>query len=283
VTELTYFHAIILGIIQGLTEFLPISSSGHLALAQRVMEYDADSPAMLLFDVAVHLGTVVAVAAVFAGDFGRYFRRLCRESTPGFAGRRTAWRIAALGIAASVPTAVIGLVFKDDLEAAFGKPSWIGIALIMTGSLLWATGKTPRPRRGWRRFGFGRAVLIGLGQGIAILPGVSRSGTTISLALLAGIRREWAGQFSFFIAIPAICGAALLHTKDVLETGLSIGGGAQWAARHRRGSGDADRLRGAAPADGGGSSRATALFLLLLLGAGRDRARRHALVTAMRS
>ncbi len=221
--ELSYLQAVVLGILQGLTEFLPISSSGHLALVQHVMDLDPESQGMILFDVAVHLATVIAVAAVFAGQFVRYFRRLAAESTPRFTGRRTAWRIALLGVLASVPTALIGLLFKDQLEAAFGKPIWIAAALVFTGVLLWLTGKAPRARRGWRRFGGGRALLVGLGQGIAILPGVSRSGTTISVALLLGIRREWAAQFSFFIAIPAICGAAGLHFKDVLETGVALG------------------------------------------------------------
>ena len=215
--QLDYLSAILLGLLQGVTEFLPISSSGHLALAQLLMDFDADSEPMIMFDLAVHLGTVVAVAAVFAGEFMRFARRLIAESSPSFEGRRVAWVVTGLGVVASIPTAVIGLLFKDQLEAAFGKPIWIAAALVFTGTLLWSTGKIPRPRRGWRRFGVGRALLIGLGQGIAIMPGISRSGTTISLALLAGIKRRWAGEFSFFIAIPAICGAALLKAKDVHE------------------------------------------------------------------
>jgi undecaprenyl-diphosphatase len=214
VNELSYFQATLLGLLQGVTEFLPISSSGHLALVQRVMDLDPDSQRMILFDLAVHVGTLVAVAAVFAGQFRLFFKRLRLELSTRFAGRRVAWVVVALGVTASIPTAVIGLLFKDQLEAAFAKPMWIGCALLFTGTLLWSTSKFPRPRRGWRRFGFGRAFLIGLGQGVAIMPGVSRSGTTISLAMLLGIRGVWAGQFSFFIAMPAICGAALLQAGD---------------------------------------------------------------------
>lgn len=215
--ELSYLQAIILGIVQGLTEFLPISSSGHLALGAHWFDLEPESQPMMLFNIAVHLGTVVAVAAVFARKFAAYFARLIAETNPKFEGRRIAWKIAALGIVASIPTAIIGLGFKDQLEQAFDNRLGIGIALICTGTLLWFTGKIPRPKRGWRRFGWGRALIIGLGQGVAILPGVSRSGTTISLAMICGIKRQWAGEFSFFIAIPAICGAALVSTLDVIS------------------------------------------------------------------
>ncbi|MCH7814763.1 MAG: undecaprenyl-diphosphate phosphatase, partial [Planctomycetes bacterium] len=155
--ELDTIQALVLGIIQGLTEFLPVSSSGHLAIAQRLMHLEADSHGMLLFDVASHLGTLAAVVWVFAGTFGRYLRRLLAERGPDYAGRRIAWRLAGLGVAASIPTALIGLFFQDTLEAAFAKPTWIGLGLLATGTLLFVTGRLPRPRRGWRRFGVGRA------------------------------------------------------------------------------------------------------------------------------
>jgi undecaprenyl-diphosphatase len=221
VNDLDYLQALILGLVQGVTEFLPISSSGHLAVLQRWMDLDADSQAMLVFDVAVHVGTLVAVLWVFAAVFGRYFRRLVVESSRSFSGRRIAWRIAGLGVAASIPTALIGLVFQERLEAAFDKPLWIGLAWLVTGTLLFVTGKIPRPRRGWRRFGVVRAFGVGLAQGAAILPGISRSGATICLAMLLGLRRRWAAEFSFFIAAPAICGAALFKA---LQT-LSLSGG----------------------------------------------------------
>lgn len=217
--DLDYVQALILGIVQGLTEFLPVSSSGHLAISQRLMSLKADSHAMLLFDVASHLGTLLAVVWVFAGTFRHYLRRLLAESAPSFSGRRFAWRIAALGACASVPTAAIGLGFKDTLEAAFDKPLWIGVGLLLTGTLLYITGKIPRPRRGWRKFGVGRSLLVGIAQGAAILPGISRSGSTICVAMVSGFRRRWAAEFSFFIAAPAICGAALIKANDTLNLG----------------------------------------------------------------
>ena len=212
---MTYLQAVVLGLIQGLTEFLPVSSSGHLALAQTLWKLEPDSSAMLWFDVCSHLGTLVAVATVFAGTFGRFAGRLLRESSSSFAGRRIGWRIVAMTVAASIPTAVIGLTFKDQLQAAFGKPVWIGVGLLVTGALLWSTNRAPRPRRGWRRFAWWRAALVGIAQGVAILPGTSRSGSTIGCAMLLGLKRRWAGQFSFLIAVPAIVGATVLEFADL--------------------------------------------------------------------
>ena len=215
--ELTYLEAVVLGLVQGLAEFLPISSSGHLALTQAWFDLDPDSPPLLLFNVLAHCGTLVAVLVVFAGSFWRYLRRLLRESSPGWTRRRYAWRIALLGVAASIPTAVVGLAFKDTFEAAFAKPVWIAVCLVITGVLLAATAKLPRGRRGWGRFGWGQALLVGLAQALAILPGISRSGATICTAAYCGLRRRWAGEFSFFIAAPAILGATALKVKDTLD------------------------------------------------------------------
>jgi len=224
VIELTYLQAVVLGIVQGLTEFLPISSSGHLALLQRWMQLNADSPAMIMFDLAVHLGTLLAVAAAFRREFVSFLGRLFRELLHPSEKRPAAVLITALGIAASIPTAAIGLFFKDTISAAFNKPVWIGAGLLLTGTLLMLTNLVKEPSVGWRRFGWWRALIIGTAQGIAILPGVSRSGSTIATALLLGVKRRWAGEFSFFIAAPAICGAAVLHAKDVFETSGGVTG-----------------------------------------------------------
>jgi len=225
VNDLSTLQGAILGLIQGLTEFLPISSSGHLALTQHLMDLDADSPTMLFFDVVTHIATLVAVGVVFAPTFASYLNRLIRETSLSFGGRRVAWRMAAYGVLASIPTAVIGLCWKDTFESAFGSPKAIAVALAFTGALLWASGRVPRPKRGWRRFHWWRAVLVGVAQGIAIFPGVSRSGSTICVALLLGLKRRWAGEFSFFIAAPAILGAGLMKTKDVFELSASEASG----------------------------------------------------------
>ncbi|MCP4589949.1 MAG: undecaprenyl-diphosphate phosphatase [bacterium] len=216
-SEFSYLQGLVLGILQGLAEFLPISSSGHLALAQQAMGLDAGSPPMLLFDIITHVATLAAVGLVFAVTFQRYLRRLIRESSSSFAGRRFAWRVAGYGVLASIPTALIGLFLNDTIKTAFGSPRVIAVGLVTTGCLLWVIGRIPRPRRGWRRFPWWGALVVGVAQGIAIFPGVSRSGSTICVALLLGLKRRWAGEFSFFIAAPAIIGAAILETKDTLE------------------------------------------------------------------
>jgi len=215
--EFDFVKAALLGVIQGLTEFLPVSSSGHLAVVQAWLDLDAAGLAMLLFDVFAHLGTLVAVLIVFRRQISLFLRRLLRESARAFVGDRIAFRIALLGIVASVPTAFIGLAFKDKFEEAFGEPRWIGAALACTGAILFVTRWLPRPTRGWRQFLWWQAAIVGIAQGMAIMPGISRSGATICVALMLGLRRRWAGEFSFFIAVPAILGATVLKTADAFE------------------------------------------------------------------
>ncbi|MBI4716201.1 MAG: undecaprenyl-diphosphate phosphatase [Planctomycetes bacterium] len=216
-SDLTYGQGVILGVVQGLTEFLPISSSAHLALAQRWMDVSPNSPTTLLFDGLTHIGTVLSLLIVFARSFVAYVRRFVSELRPGWSRRRYACRIAWLGIVASIPTAVIGLGLKDEFAEAFDQPRRVGVGLLVTGVLLVITSVIPRGRRGWRRFTWWQAGLVGLAQGVAIEPGISRSGSTICTAAFCGLRRRWAAEFSFFIAIPAILGATALQLKDTLE------------------------------------------------------------------
>ena len=216
--ELSYLKAVILGIIQGITEFLPISSSAHLALGERWLNLKPDDTTIFFFLLATHLGTLVAVVIVFAVPLKRYLLRLVRESGAAWGSRpRYAWRIALLGLIATVPTGVIGLAFKSELEASFNRPRQIGAELVITGVLLAATGKVRRGRRRWKDFRWWHAGLVGVAQGLAILPGISRSGATICTAELCGLRRQWAAQFSFLIAFPAIIGAALFEFRDLLQ------------------------------------------------------------------
>jgi len=214
--ELGYAEAILLGAIQGLSEFLPISSSGHLALTQHYFGLDAAGATMLLFDVQSHLATLVAVVIVFAVPIRRFTARLIAESSGDRQRPRYAWRIAMLAVIASVPTAVIGLTLKDTFESAFDKPRWIGACLLVTGAMLAALGVAPRGRRGWKRFAWWQAGLVGVAQAGAILPGISRSGATICTAGYLGLRRRWAAEFSFLIAGPAILGGTLIKVRDTL-------------------------------------------------------------------
>ena len=217
---MSLLQAIILGVIQGLTEFLPVSSSGHLALTQQIMEIDPESPSALLFDVVTHVGTLLAAGVVFFRPLMKYIRRLINEIAPSFSGKRYAVHVALIAVCASIPTAGIGLGFKGFLARAFGEPVWIAAGLLITGILLQTMRWIPKPKRGWKRFGYGRALVVGIAQGLAIMPGISRSGFTICSAELLGLKRTWAAQFSFLIAAPAILGATAMQVRDVAGIGL---------------------------------------------------------------
>ncbi len=227
-SELGYLSAMLLGIIQGFTEFLPISSSGHLALTQRRLNLDPDGVPMLLFDVLAHLGTLAAVAIVFRRSAKRYTFRLLRESTGTWRGRRHAWRVTLLAILAVLPTAAIGLAFRDRFEAAFDKPLWIGLCLLANGCLLAVLGTLRRGRGGWKDYRCWQAFLIGFAQALAILPGISRSGATICVARYCGWRARWAAEFSFMIAVPAIVGGTILKLRDALELPVEASHAVAW-------------------------------------------------------
>lgn len=216
-SDLTLTKAIILGIVQGLTEFLPVSSSAHLVFAQKLLNLDPKSDTLILFDILAHVGTLIAMAVVFGHTLMLYLKRLVRESSPAWTRERLACRFMILGIIASIPTAAIGLAFKHQLEESLSDIKSVGFQLIISGVLLVVVIMLPRGKRGWREFKWTHALLIGVGQGAALIPGISRSGCTISVAGYCGIRRRWAADFSFFIVAPAILGALALEMKDVLE------------------------------------------------------------------
>ena len=201
-------EAIILGIIQGLTEFLPVSSSGHIELG-KVLLNAAQKEDPLLFSIVVHAATALSTMVVYWKDILQILRDLFKfewnDST----------RFAALVLLSMIPAGVVGLLFKDELEQFFtGNLLLVGAMLWVTALLLWFSARsrpTDRPLNGVQAF------LIGIAQAIAILPGISRSGATISTALLQGVDREQAARFSFLMVLPLILGAALLELKDYLE------------------------------------------------------------------
>jgi undecaprenyl-diphosphatase len=212
--------AILLGIIQGLTEFLPISSSGHLVIFQNLLGFTEPE---LLFDSALHLGTLVAVCLYFRADL----KQMIKESW-GFlnrwSGREVGFRqiketphagLALAVIAGTLPTAVIGIFFRSSIERLFSSVSFAGVMLLCTGGILlfskWISdgrAKTGAP-------GLLSALLVGTAQGIAILPGISRSGATIVCGMACGLSRELAARFSFVLSIPAIMGALILQWSTV--------------------------------------------------------------------
>ncbi|GAB4263292.1 MAG: undecaprenyl-diphosphatase UppP [Deferrisomatales bacterium] len=200
-------HSVLLGLLQGLTEFLPVSSSGHLVLAQSLIP-GFHQPGVV-FDVLLHAGTLLAVLVYFREDVAALLACL------GPRGDTVHRRLLGLLVVATVPTGVIGVAFKDSLETLFHAPRAAAGALLVTGALLWASEALARPRDPLERFGASRAVTVGVVQGLAIVPGISRSGSTIATAALLGVRGEDAARFSFLLSIPAILGAVVLESPHL--------------------------------------------------------------------
>lgn len=212
---MSIFEAIFLGVLQGLTEFLPVSSSGHLVLLQYLLGVDEPG---LLFDTALHCGTLLAVLAVFRKDvldLMKTFFSLCTPAAmknfPARLGRDENARLLLLIIVGTVPTALIGLLFKDLVETMFTSVAVVGGSLLVTGMLLLATRWRCDTTITVQRMALWQALAIGLVQGLALTPGISRSGATIAVALFLGIERELSGRFSFLLCLPAILGALALN------------------------------------------------------------------------
>ncbi len=200
-------EAAFLGIVQGLTEFLPISSSGHLAVAQSFLK-GFEQPG-ILFDVMLHLGTLVSILVYFRRDIIKLIRAI---GNPALKMERKL--LIYIGLA-SIPTGIIGFAVRDLAKDSFGSLSTVSLFLIATGVILIISdrlGKGGRPLKGMRPFD---AIFIGIGQGLAVFPGLSRSGTTIAGGLIRGLDRELAARFSFLLAIPAIAGAGLVEIGEV--------------------------------------------------------------------
>ena len=221
-------QAVVLGVIQGLTEFLPISSSGHLVLFQRIFGL---TEAELFFDTSVHLGTLVAVVIVFWNDVkaitGAVLRLLFTVLKKNASVKPLLYapeiKMAFLIVIGSVPTAIIGLFFRKVADQLFSSVTLVGAMLLITGLVLWATRRIAPANEGFNisRFSGTRAFIVGTVQGLAILPGISRSGATISAGLFLGLNRETAAKYSFLLSVPAILGAVVLSLKDI-STGTDM-------------------------------------------------------------
>ena len=219
---MTILEAIVLGVLQGLTEFLPVSSSGHLVLMQHFLGI---KESQVFFDVMLHFGTLGAVIIVYyqligslvrtgfsalvQADFYRHPRRTV-GNTPHL---RLVWFL----LLGSIPTGLIAVLFKDSLEAIFGKPMVVAVMLVVTGLILQLSRLGQKRLQAETSLRTWHTPLIGIAQGLAITPGISRSGSTISISLLLGLSPQVAAQYSFLLSIPAILGAVILKLKDVGE------------------------------------------------------------------
>lgn len=208
-------RAIILGVVQGATEFIPVSSSGHLVIVPWLLGWQPES---LLFDTVLHWGTLLAILIIFWRDFWLIFlavlTSLVRRSLADFHAR-LGWFI----VVGSIPAAVTGLLLKDPLEALFASPTAAAGFLLVTGLVLVASellAKRLVTLSRLEQLRFGDSLIIGLAQALALAPGISRSGTTIAAGLARGLRRDDAARFSFLLGTPAFLGAGLLQLMDSL-------------------------------------------------------------------
>jgi undecaprenyl-diphosphatase len=195
--------------VQGLTEFLPVSSSAHLVFFQSLFGL---KESQVFFDVVLHLGTLLAVIVFFRSEIVR----MARDLPKGFKGRTDvpgSTRLLLWIILASIPTGLMGLLLKDWFEPLFSQPKTVGVMLLITGLALWLTRYRKGEGRTVERMGWIDAVAIGIAQGVAIIPGISRSGATICSGLFLGLDRELSGRFSFLLSVPAILGATLLEFR----------------------------------------------------------------------
>lgn len=282
---MTLLEALVLGVVQGVFMFVPVSSTSHLALVQHWMASlgssipEPDSAEMILFDIVVHVGTLVSIVVVMRAGLARLLTGIVadvRQLLARRGGQRSASRpptaggdlaaaggasdaagsarvddpvatgvaaeppvaylylkLAALGVVTTGVTGVLGLAVREFGTAVFATPVLIAVALVLTGAILWWTDTAGPQWRGARQLTVWVAVGIGVAQAAALLPGLSRSGLTIAMALLVGLHRPIAAQYSFFVAIPTILSAMVLQTVDVLGDGaaqLQIGFGAYTVA-----------------------------------------------------
>ena len=213
---MSLLQALVLGIVQGATEFLPISSSAHLVIVPWLLHWKFEPKAEFVFDVLVQLGTLVAVIIYFWKDLVD----LVRAAIAGLLKRRPledpTSRMAWLIVVATIPAAVTGFLFKHVVEAAFQSPAAVSAFLLVTAAFLFLGERFGRRTRSLDALGFLDAILIGLAQAIALLPGVSRSGSTIAGGLSRSLRRLDAARFAFLMAVPVMLGAGLIAAKDLL-------------------------------------------------------------------
>lgn len=201
---MTLFEAVFLGLIQGLTEFLPISSSGHLVIGQKLLGFEYPP---VLFDILVHCGTLFAIIFYFNKriiNFYKNFKNL---------------RLIFIG---SLPVVLIGLFLNDYLEALFDSLFVVGLGLLITAGLLFLTNFVKKPDKDLFQLDWTTSFKIGCLQALAILPGVSRSGSTISAGLWRGLKKETAFAFSFYLGAPAMVGALILQIPDILDNGSQM-------------------------------------------------------------
>ncbi len=206
---MSLINAIVLGIVQGLTEFLPVSSSGHLVIAEHLLP-GWHQPG-IVFEILLHLATLLAVIIFFRNDLAALIKSLYTSGEQAAKHRR----VILMLLIATIPTGIIGLTGKKFFVTLFDRLDVVGGMLLITALILWLAERQAPEKLTKKSTTILDAITIGITQGLAILPGISRSGSTIGAAMLLGVEPRTAARFSFLLSIPAICGAALLNLKEI--------------------------------------------------------------------
>jgi undecaprenyl-diphosphatase len=218
-----YFDAIVLGVVEGLTEFLPVSSTAHLTIAEKALGLEVDDPAVTAYTAVIQMGAIAAVILYFAKDIWKiiraWFLGLFKSEYRGQLDHRMGWYV----IVATIPVGVVGLLAKGLITGPLRSLWVIAVALIAWSAVMWAAEKVARQDRPERDLNLKDAIWIGLGQAVALIPGVSRSGATISVGLFRGLDRVTATRLSFFMSIPALLAAGLFELKDAFSGDITIG------------------------------------------------------------
>jgi undecaprenyl-diphosphatase len=223
----TYIQAVVMGIVQGLTEFLPISSSGHLIVVPFLLGWDDPFITSLAFSVMLHIGTLAALLVYFRSDWIRLIpaglAAIRDRSFRGDTDRRLAWLL----VAATIPAAIAGFLLADVIETAFREIGFVAVTLVVGAIILWLADRWGAQTRDVGDVTFPIAGGIGAAQALALVPGISRSGISISAARFAGLNREAAARFSFLMATPITAGAALFELRRLVtgEAGVTVDAG----------------------------------------------------------
>ncbi|HEX7456760.1 MAG TPA: undecaprenyl-diphosphatase UppP [Candidatus Nanoarchaeia archaeon] len=209
-------QAAILGVVQGLTEFLPISSSGHLIIFPKIFGW-AGALDSLEFDVALHVGTTIAVIWFFWADWVRIISSFIKNLGKGIKTDFDS-KLFLMILVGSIPAAIVGFGFKDFIESKTREPLLVATTLLAFALVLFAVDRIGSKKREFRRIDWPEAIFVGIAQAISLIPGVSRSGVTISAGLARGLDRQAAARFSFLLSTPVILGAAILSTTDLFRS-----------------------------------------------------------------
>ncbi|HUS22199.1 MAG TPA: undecaprenyl-diphosphate phosphatase [Aeromicrobium sp.] len=219
---MSIFDSIILGIVEGLTEFLPVSSTGHLTITEKLLGLPVDSKAVTAYTAVIQMGAIAAVLVYFWRDIRdiaeAWLAGLARRSRRGAADYRLGWYV----IIGSIPVGLVGLLAKDVITGPLRSLWWVAGALIVWSAVMVLAEHRGSQQRDLSQVSLSDAVLVGLAQCVSLVPGISRSGATISVGLLAGLDRVTATRLSFFLSIPALTAAGLYELKDVIGSNVGI-------------------------------------------------------------